>query len=229
MAGAYANNAGPITSTNGIPGNVAGATLFVMAPPAIAMAFDPATIVMGTPSPLTFTVTNPPGNGVDIAGVEFTASLPAGLTVANDSLSVCGGTLATTGGNTISLSGAMVAVGSTCTFSVNVTAAALGHFTAAGGPVTSANAGTGNAATAGVSVVAAPTPTPSPSPSPSPTPAPFSSVLGATAPPAGTTPPATATSRSEAPGSSDPRVPLLLLLASIAGFVAVRRAENRGK
>ncbi|MGZ6314984.1 MAG: DUF7933 domain-containing protein, partial [Candidatus Limnocylindrales bacterium] len=226
VAGSYANNAGPITSTNGIPGNIASATLFVMAPPAIAMAFDPATVTVGGHVPLTFTLTNPAANAADVSGVAFDVSLPAGLSVANDIVGVCGGTLTTSGANTISLSGATVAVGTPCTFSVNVTAAALGNFTTGGGQITS-SAGTGNTATAGLTVVAAPV---DPTPTPTPTPTPFSSVRGVTAPPAaGTTPPATSTSHSDRPGQSSPILPLILLLASISGFIAVRSTAVRNR
>src|SRR5262249_22024028 len=65
---------------------------------------------------------------------------------------VCGGTLTTSGGNTISLSGATIAVNGTCTFSVTVTPTAFGNYTNTTGNVTSTNGGTGNAATSSLTV-----------------------------------------------------------------------------
>jgi hypothetical protein len=214
VPGNYVNTAGPLVVPEGLPSNIASATLNVLAPPTLAMAFVAPTITIGTHAPLTFTVANPSPNGANLHGVALTASVPSGLLVAIGSQSVCGGTL-TTGGDTIDLTGAMVGVGSTCTFSVDVTGAVLGSYTAASGPVTSANAGSGNSATAGVTVVVeAATPAPA---TPSPTLAP------------GTTLPPSSTERGGSPDSNGSPALLFLLLASMAGMVVFRRAMVRGR
>src|SRR5262249_37512970 len=56
----------------------------------------------------------------------------------------------------ISLTGATVAVNSQCQFSVTVTRAASGQYTNTTGNVTSTNGGTGNTATANLTVASAP-------------------------------------------------------------------------
>jgi uncharacterized repeat protein (TIGR01451 family) len=215
VPGNYVNTAGPLVVPEGLPSNIASATLNVLAPPTLAMAFVAPTITIGTQAPLTFTVTNPSPNGANLLGVAFTASVPAGLSVANSSQSVCGGTLTTSGDATIDLTGAMVGVGSTCAFSVDVTGAVLGSYTAASGPVTSSNAGSGNSAAAAVTVVVeAATPAPA---SPSPTLAP------------GTTLPPSSTERGASPDSSGSPALLFLLLASMAGMIVFRRVVVRGR
>jgi len=87
-----------------------------------------------------------------LAGVAFNDTLPTGLTVASSSGTVCGGTLTTTNPTGISLSGATIAGGSQCQFSVTVTGAASGSYTNTTGPVSSTNGGTGNQASANLSV-----------------------------------------------------------------------------
>jgi hypothetical protein len=167
----------------------------------ISMAFNPASIPANGTSTLTFTLNNPETNSNDLDGLGFTDTLPAGLSVADSSTSVCnGGTLTTSGGNTISLSGASLPVSWMCSFSVLVSGpAAGGTYTNKTGSLTSTRGIPGKAATASL-VVAAPN----------------------------TTSPPTSTGRSDAPGRSDPRMPMFLLLAFVAGFVAVRRAGIRG-
>jgi hypothetical protein len=141
-------------------GGTASASVGVVAPPVLAAAFNPATIPPNGTTALTFTITNPAANTVAETGVAFSDTLPAGLVVATpNGLSPAnpgGGTVtATAGSNSISLSGASIAVGSSITFSVNVTAA-LGRYTDTTGAVTSTNGGTGNTASATL-VVAPPT------------------------------------------------------------------------
>ena len=106
---------------------------------------------------MTFTITNPAANIAALTGVAFTDTLPTGLTVANASATVCGGTLTTTAPTGITLSGATIAVNSQCQFSVTVTGAAAGQFTNTTGSVTSTNGGTGNTATANLTVATPPT------------------------------------------------------------------------
>ncbi|HMH53205.1 MAG TPA: IPTL-CTERM sorting domain-containing protein, partial [Candidatus Acidoferrum sp.] len=69
---------------------------------------------------------------------------------------VCGGTLTTSGGNTITLAGATIAASGTCVFPVTVTGTTDGMKNNTTGPVTSTNGGTGLTASASVTVVAPP-------------------------------------------------------------------------
>jgi uncharacterized repeat protein (TIGR01451 family) len=120
-----------------------------VAPASIAKAFNPAAVLPNATTSLTFTLTNPAVNTVAETGVAFTDPLPAGLTVSDSSLSVCGGTLTTTHSTgLIVLSGARVEVNSQCQFSVTVTATTSGPLTNVTEPVSSDNGGTGNTATA---------------------------------------------------------------------------------
>jgi uncharacterized repeat protein (TIGR01451 family) len=158
-AGQYTNTTGNVTSTNGGTGNTASANLTVQVelPPAIAKVFNPGNIALNATTSLTFTITNPAANIAPLAGVAFTDTLPTGLTVANASATVCGGTLTTTAPTGIALSGATIAVNSQCQFSVTVTGAAAGQFTNTTGNVTSTNGGTGNTASANLTVATPPT------------------------------------------------------------------------
>ena len=156
-AGDANNTTGAITSTEGGTGATSNtATLKVVAPPSIAKAFSPTSIALNTTTSLTFTITNPAANTVALTGVAFTDTLPTGLTVASSSSTVCGGTLTTTNPTGISLTGATIAVGGTCQFSVTVTGATAGQYTNTTGAVSSTNGGTGNTATANLTVVAPP-------------------------------------------------------------------------
>ena len=119
-----------------------------MAPPSIAKSFGPASIANGSTSSLTFTITNPGANSAALTGVGFTDTLPAGITVASSSASICGGTLTTTSPTGIALTGATIATGAHCQFSVTVTATANGSYTNTTGAVTSTNGGTGNTVSA---------------------------------------------------------------------------------
>src|SRR6185312_7027393 len=147
-AGFKNNITGNVTSTEGGTGGTASASLKVEAPPSIAKVFNPTGIALNATTSLTFTITNPATNVDPLTGVAFTDTLPTGLTVANASATVCGGTLTTTAPTGIALTGATVAVNSQCQFSVTVTGAASGQYTNTTGNVTSTNGGTGNTATA---------------------------------------------------------------------------------
>jgi uncharacterized repeat protein (TIGR01451 family) len=154
-AGAKNNTTSAVTSTEGGTGGTALASIAVVAPPAIAKAFNPTTILLNGVSALTFTVTNPAANSVAEAGVAFTDALPAGLVVStpNGLTNTCGGTSTATAGSAgISLTGGTVAVNTSCTVSVNVTGTASGQFTNTSGAVSSTNGGTGNTATANITV-----------------------------------------------------------------------------
>jgi len=155
-AGTKNNITGTVVSTEGGTGGTASASIKVEAPPTIAKGFAPSTISLNATTSLTFTVTNPAGNPDPLTGVGFTDTLPTGLTVANASATVCGGTLTTTAPTGIALSGATIAVNSQCQFSVTVTGGASGQYTNTTGNVTSTNGGTGNIATANLTVATPP-------------------------------------------------------------------------
>ena len=88
--------------------------------------------------------------------MAFTDTLPAGLVVAtpNGLTGSCGGgtITAVAGAGSVSLSGATIAVSGSCNFSVNVTGTTTGSKTNTTGNVTSTNGGTGNTASAGLTV-----------------------------------------------------------------------------
>jgi uncharacterized repeat protein (TIGR01451 family) len=155
-AGSYTNTTGAVSSANGGTGLAASASLNVEAPPLIAKAFGASGIALNATTSLTFTITNPTGNPVSLTGVGFTDPLPTGLTVASGTATPCGGTLTVTAPTSIALSGATVAAGTPCTFSVTVTGAVSGIYTNITGSVSSTNGGTGNTATAGLTVASPP-------------------------------------------------------------------------
>lgn len=113
--------------------------------PSLDKSFGPATVTAGTPSTLTFTVTNTTELGSK-NDWSFSDALPAGLVVAPTP--AVGGTCtsttgaafavqATAGSGTIAATGGDLAVGAAgCTVTVNVTAAAAGTYTNGPGNVT---------------------------------------------------------------------------------------------
>jgi uncharacterized repeat protein (TIGR01451 family) len=155
-AGQQNNTTSAVTSNEGGTGNTASASIVVVAPPSIAKAFTPTTIGPGGTSALSFTITNPAVNTVALAGVAFTDSLPANITVAtpNGLTGSCGGgtIVANAGSGSISLTGGTIAAAGSCTFSVNVTGSIPGTYTNTTGPVSSTNGGTGNTASASLTI-----------------------------------------------------------------------------
>ncbi len=133
--GARTNVSGPIsttqTGTNSGPTGFGTASLTAISPPVIAKQFSPSTILSGGVSTLTFTITNPnPSNA--IAGVAFTDTfpvLPAAMVVAaaplpTNTCSPAGTWTTTAGAALVSLTGAGIPAGGSCTVSVNVRAPA---------------------------------------------------------------------------------------------------------
>jgi len=159
-SGSVTNTTGPVSSTNGGTGGTASANLTVGSPPVIAKSFGAAKIAMNGSTTLTFAVNNPAANTVPLTGVAFTDTLPAGLQVStpNGLSGSCGGGTITAGVGSaaVSLAGATLPVGGSCTFAVNVTGITAGvqNNTVV---VTSANAGTGNTSNATVTVAGPPT------------------------------------------------------------------------
>jgi uncharacterized repeat protein (TIGR01451 family) len=156
VEGRATNVTSGVTSVEGGTGATASATINAEGPPSIAKVFNPSLIAINGTSALTFTITNPSANGDPLTGVAFNDTLPAGLTVANSTAAVCGGTLTTTAPTGIALSGSSIAVNSQCQFAVTVTGVAAGQYTNTTGAVTSANGGTGTTAAANLTVAAPP-------------------------------------------------------------------------
>ena len=160
-AGVKNNLSGRVTSTNGGSGGTAAASITVVAPPTISKAFGTPQIPLNTSTTLGFTLANPAGNTVALTGVGFSDTLPAGLVVAtpNGLTGSCGaGTItATAGSSSISLSGATLPVGASCTFSVDVTGTTAGVKNNTTDPVKSTEGGTDGTASASITVVAPPT------------------------------------------------------------------------
>jgi uncharacterized repeat protein (TIGR01451 family) len=148
-----------VTSTNGGIGNTSTATVGVVAggsaAPIISKSFGAVSIPLGGSTDLSFTIENPNAT-VALTGVGFVDTLPAGLVVAtpNGITGSCGGGTITAapGSGSISLMGATLAAGTSCTFSVRVVATMEGALTNTSGNVTSTNGGTGNTASATLTV-----------------------------------------------------------------------------
>ena len=144
-----------IVSNNG---NNGSATLVVAAPipPSVAKAFSPTSIPVNGTSVLTLALTNPAANTVALTGIALTDNLPAGLVVAtpNNLVTDCPGVAAATAGSgVVALSGATLPVNAGCALAVNVTAAAAGTYNNTTDAITSTNGGTGNSASASLTVV----------------------------------------------------------------------------
>ena len=141
VAGSYSNGPEAVTSSLGAS-TAAPATLTVDAAdaPVFSKAFSPDTIAPGGISRLTFTIDNG-ANAIEAADLAFTDAFPAGLVVADtpDVDNDCGGgTLtAAAGGDTLAFTGGAVAVGASCTISVDVTSAVAGSYPNTSGALTS--------------------------------------------------------------------------------------------
>ena len=111
-AGQFDNVSGYITSAesgeNKSANGYGTATLVAIGPPVLAKSFSPTSIVTGSTSTMSFTITNPNLSN-SLSGIGFTdsgAGWPAGLTVATSGpTSTCGGTLSTTSPNSLTFSG----------------------------------------------------------------------------------------------------------------------------
>jgi uncharacterized repeat protein (TIGR01451 family) len=128
----------------------------VIGQPTAALSFVPTTVAINANSALTFAITNPAANAVSLTGIGFSDALPANLVVAtpNGLTGSCGGgtITATAGSGTVSLSGASLAAGVTCTFSVNVKSATAGSYPDS---FTASSANGGSSATASATLIVA--------------------------------------------------------------------------
>jgi uncharacterized repeat protein (TIGR01451 family) len=132
---------------------ISTAAFGALLPPMLVTTFIPASITLGSTTGLQFDITNP--GTVTLTGVNFNDTLPANLTVPNASASVCGGTVTLSGGNTISITGATILPGNHCIFTVTVTGTVVANYLNAT-TVADTTAGTGNTATASLTVTGAP-------------------------------------------------------------------------
>jgi len=131
--------------------------------PSISTSFSPSAVSIGQTTELTFTLGH--GDGT-LNGTALFTWFPTGLNVAASSSSQCGGTLTTTpvsdvtslpqgGAAEVTLSGATLAAGGSCSFSVPVTAESAGQFTV-GASVFLGSQGSSTSAVLTVPAIAAP-------------------------------------------------------------------------
>src|SRR5262249_9632713 len=141
---------------NGGTRGTASANLKNEAPPPIAKIFTPPAIAPNPTTPLTLTITKPATNVDPPTRVAFTDTPPPRNTASNASATHRGGTVTTTAPTGISITGATIAANGQCQFSVVVTGSASGQFTNTTGAVSSTNGGSGNTATANLTVATPP-------------------------------------------------------------------------
>ncbi|MGZ5569752.1 MAG: DUF7933 domain-containing protein, partial [Usitatibacter sp.] len=138
----------------------------VFVTPTFTKAFAPNSFPAGGTSVLTFTIGNPAGNSVSLAGISFTDPFPAGMSVAAvpGFSSTCGGAASpgsAQGDTLFSFSGGGgVAAGANCTITITVTSVTVGAAQVnTTSQVATTNSGTGPAATNTFTVTAPGTPT----------------------------------------------------------------------
>jgi arabinogalactan endo-1,4-beta-galactosidase len=127
--------------------------------PTIAKAYGSASVALNGATSLTFNVANP-NTSVALTGIGFSDTLPSGQVVANPSglSGSCGGGTITAAAGTasVSLTGATLASGASCSFTINVTSASSGTLTNTTSAVTSNEGGSGKVATANLIVASTP-------------------------------------------------------------------------
>ena len=171
QAGQFNNASGFVSAAasgaNQTTSGYGAASLTAVAPPSLQKSFAPTSIFAessSTPpftSTLTFKITNP-NLSSSLSGIVFTDTLPAGLSVMDNSIgNVCGiGSNLTINNNVLAFTGGSLSYADpSCTSSVVITGTgtALGTITNTTTDINSAEGGTGNSATALIDV-RAPTP-----------------------------------------------------------------------
>lgn len=154
--GTYNNVSGDLTSSLGNSGT-ASDSLAVTTTPSFTKSFATATAAAGAPVTLSFVIDNSV-NPLPATTLDFTDNLPAGMLVATTANlgNSCGGTAtAVPGSGSISLTGGSVPAGSSCTVTVNVSAANPGSYTNVSGNLTS-SLGDSGTASATLAVTTAP-------------------------------------------------------------------------
>ena len=124
-------------------------------PPTLTEAFGAYTISIGETTALIFTIGNPNAHAA-LTDIGFTDPLPDGLVVAspNGLTGSCGGATITAdaGDSGISLAGATLPAGGSCTFSVDVTGTAMGIFINTTSAIDSNESSPGGPGSASISV-----------------------------------------------------------------------------
>lgn len=127
------------------------------APPTITKSFSAATVPLNGAFSLTFTITNP--NAGALSNVAFTDVFPAGIVFTSFGAisAACGPfVISDTGGLNVDFQTGSLAAGTTCTFSVNMSATTVGIKNNVTSAVTSTESGAGGTASASITVVAPP-------------------------------------------------------------------------
>jgi uncharacterized repeat protein (TIGR01451 family) len=154
-AGVKDNTTGAVGSLEGGTGTTANASLVVASPPVLSKEFDDSSIPLGGSTFLTFTLSNPNSDAA-LSGVGFTDSFPAGLVAPmTGTASICGGT-ATAATGSLTLTGATLAPGGQCSFSLPVQGTTAGPKNNVTGAVGATEGGSGTTASASLVVVAPP-------------------------------------------------------------------------
>jgi uncharacterized repeat protein (TIGR01451 family) len=146
-----------VSSAQTEDGDGATADLLVTTPPTLTKSFAAETVPLNGTVRMALDVSNE--NSVTLTGLAVSDSMPSSLVVASPvvAFTTCGGSLtAAAGTSLVALTGGTVAANGTCTIGVDVTPTSAGNVTNTAGPVSSANAGTGNTASDSVSVVQRP-------------------------------------------------------------------------
>ncbi len=114
-------------------------------PPTISKSFAPDTIPVNTVSTLIFTINNTDVAAVNLTGVQVSDTLPTGVEIAStpNASTTCtsGSVSAPAGGSTITLTGASMLAGASCTMQVDVTATSAGQFDNVSGYISSDQSG----------------------------------------------------------------------------------------
>jgi len=132
--GTYNNRTGAVNAGNALPSTNTGNAILTVLPqltaPTITKNFNPAVVQPGGQSTLTINIPNP-NSGVltDLTNVNFTDTLPAGLTIIDPPAATTNGNCiglgtfsAPNGGSAITLTNGRIPSGLTCTITVRVVA-----------------------------------------------------------------------------------------------------------
>jgi len=171
-AGVHPNTASGVSAAQTtVPGPASNtANLTVLAPPTLAKEFAPASIITGTTSRLTLTLTNPNASALTIADpglIDLFPTTPGAMTVAAtpNLATTCTGAVVNDAANAplaagaagLRVNGGTIPANGACTVSVDVTATVLGTYVNTANPLATTNAGnSASGATAQLAVIAAP-------------------------------------------------------------------------
>lgn len=155
-AGSYSNTTSTVSSSNGGTGPAATAAVLAVGKPSITKAFSPTTIVAGSTSVITFTLSNP--TAATRTGVSFSDTLTNMVVAGTPAVSNgCGGTVtATAGASSIALSGGTLNASASCSINVTVTSSTGGLLPNTTTGVTTTQTAVGNPSNTAVLTVIAP-------------------------------------------------------------------------